>query len=132
MYKGENKMKVFYAVATAAVMLSSCANANQNYTWKPTDPSFGHNQAIVQHAFCSTLFRGFQNDTTDPDTQKLFNRLANLAEARLAALSSGRDDEAAKEEGTRQATAYPFEQSTDQVIAASDTCLDVVLGRRVK
>jgi len=125
-------MKMLYAVATAAVMLSSCANANQKYTWKPTDPSFGHDQAIVQHAFCSTLFRGFQSETADPDTQKLFNRLANLAEARLAALSDGLEDEAAKKEGVRQANAYPFEKSTDQVIAASDTCLDVVLGRRVK
>lgn len=125
-------MKMFFTAATAAIMLTSCANANQSYSWKPTDPSFGHDQAIIQHAFCSTLFRGFQSETADPDTQKLFNRLANLAEARLAALSSGKDDETAKEEGARQASAYPFEKSTDQVIAASDTCLDVVLGRRVK
>ena len=114
---------------TAAVALLAAACAAPEPAWQPTDPAFGRDQAVTQQAFCRTLFDGLAAAADNSEDRDILNKLSDATAIRLAQLGAGPDDQNVRD-GERHAAVYAFGATTDQIVAAGERCLDLVMVGR--
>lgn len=115
-----------HIIPAIALLAAACA-AEPDYVWQPTDPSFGRDQAVTQQAFCGVLFDGLAQVADDPDDRKVLQKLHDATALRIAQLGAGPADQNVRD-GERHAAVYAFGANTDQIIAAGERCVEVVMA----
>ena len=108
----------------AALLLAACAEPPP--AWHPTEPSFGRDQAIAQNAFCGVLFDGLATAADDADDRAVLRRMSDATAVRLAQLGAGPADPNVRD-GERHAAIYAFGARGDQIIAAGERCVEIVM-----
>ena len=108
----------------AALLLAACAEPPP--AWHPTEPSFGRDQALAQQGFCGALFSGFAAAAEDPDDRAVLTRMGDATAVRIAQLGAGRNDPHVID-GERHAALYAFGANADQIIAAGQRCVEIVM-----
>lgn len=108
-----------------ALLVTACA-ADPEHAWQPTEPSFGRDQAVAQNAFCGVLFDGLSAAADDPEDKDILARLRDTTAVRLAQLGAGPADPSVRD-GERHAEIYAFGARDDQIIAAGERCVEIVM-----
>lgn len=111
--------------AALAILITACA-AEPEHAWQPTEPSFGRDQAIAQNAFCGVLFDGLAAAADDPEDRDILARLRDTTAVRLAQLGAGPADPNVRD-GERHAAIYAFGARGDQIIAAGERRVEIVM-----
>lgn len=111
--------------AALAILITACT-ADPEHAWQPTEPSFGRDQAIAQNAFCGVLFDGLATAADDEDDRAVLRRMSDATAVRLAQLGAGPADPSVRD-GERHAAIYAFGARGDQIIAAGERCVEIVM-----
>ena len=111
--------------AALALLVTACAG-DPEHAWHPTEPSFGRDQAVAQHAFCGVLFDGLAAAADDDEDRAVLQRMSDAAALRLAQLGAGPADPNVRD-GERHAAVYALGAAAGQIIAAGELCVDVVM-----
>ena len=109
--------------ATIALAVTACAGTPER-AWRPTDPSFGRDQAVTQQAFCGSLFSGISELATPEDRISLRN-LRDAADRHVTQLSTGPADPNVRA-GDREAIKAAFGATVQELASAVVVCHQIV------
>ena len=115
-----------HIIPALALLAAACASEPE-YVWQPTDPSFGRDQTVTQHAFCGVLFDGLAMAADDPDDRRVLQKLHDATALRIAQLGADATDPNVRA-GEHHAAVYAFGASPEQIISAGELCVEVVMA----
>ncbi len=109
-----------------ALAVAACAGTPE-HAWQPTDPSFGRDQTVTQNAFCGVLFEGLAQAADNTDDRRVLTALRDSTIMRLERLGASPSDPDFRS-GVQHAAIYVRGANADQIIAAGERCVEVVMA----